>query len=166
MKNICTFLTVFFLFSALGFSQEKMRNTSNEKTQIQSKDRISKMMDSKEFEFIAITAYPLGSSPIDLTADGYSVTFGPEMIISNMPFYGRGYSGVTLSRDKGLKFQGKPENFSIGKNADGYEINARVNTENDQYTISLTLGNSGYGMLTISSNDRSTISYRGEIKSK
>ncbi len=164
MKNIYAAFTVLLLFSTVGFSQVKQTNTFKEKVQIQPQDRIAKMMDSREFEFVAITAYPLGSSPIDLTANGNSVTFGPEMIISNMPFFGRGYSGVALSKDKGLKFQGKPENFNIEKNAKNYEISVLVKGKNDTYTLSLRLAESGYGMLTITSNDRGAISYRGEIR--
>ena len=85
------------------------------------------------------------------------------MIVSNMPFYGRAYSGMALGRDKGMRFKGKPENFTITTTEKGFEINAEVKGENDTYFISITTGNSRFATLSISSSDRGTISYQGEI---
>ena len=80
-----------------------------------------------------------------------------------MPFYGRAYSGMAYGRDKGMRFKGKPEDFIITNTEKGYEINANVKGENDTYVISITAGNSSFATLSISSNDRGTISYQGEI---
>jgi len=123
------------------------------------------LLNTKNFEFIANTMIPMSGGTKNLVGSNYSITFTPEMIISNMPFYGRAYSGMALSRDKGMRFKGKPENFTITNTDKGFEINAEVEGENDTYFISITAGNSGFATLAISSNDRGVISYQGEIVS-
>lgn len=80
-----------------------------------------------------------------------------------MPFYGRAYSGMAYGRDKGMRFKGKPEDFNVVNTAKGFEASASVKGENDTYFISISVGNSGFATLSISSNDRATISYEGEI---
>lgn len=124
---------------------------------------IETLLNSKNFEFIANTMIPMSGGTKNLVGSNYSITFTPEMIVSNMPFYGRAYSGMALNRDKGMRFKGKPESFIITNTEKGFDINAEVNGENDTYFISITAGNSGFATLSISSNDRGTISYQGEI---
>ena len=127
--------------------------------------RIAGLLNSKSFEFVANTVFPIGDTPKNLVGNGYSVSFTPEMIISNLPYYGRGYTGMTLGRDKGMRFEGAPENFIISGEKD-YEVSAVVNGDTDTYTISMSVSISGYATLSISSDDRGTITYQGEIVSE
>lgn len=154
---------ILFVFCTLtvnkGFSQEKSR----EEKRIQIKEEISKLLNSQNFEFVGTTAFPNGSSPVDISSNNNSVSFTPDLIISFMPFYGTGYSGMVFGRDKGMRFKGKPENFTVTNVKKGYEVSGEVMGENDTYFISITIGDSGFAMLSISSNDRGTISYQGEI---
>lgn len=162
MKIHTILMTTLFCF-ILGntFAQEKSVKAqgSNETINMSS---IEELLNSKTFEFIANTAYPASGTPKNLVGSSYSVSFSPEMIISNLPFYGRGYSGMAMGRDKGMRFQGKPEKFSIEKKKE-YEVKTIVN-DGDTFEISLSVSDSGYATLTISSNNRGTISYQGEIK--
>ena len=146
-------LLVLFIFGS-ATAQVKVEKASNS---------IETLLNSKNFEFIANTMIPMSGGTKNLVGSNYSITFTPEMIVSNMPFYGRAYSGMTLNRDKGMRFKGKPENFTVNKSDKDFEINAEVEGENDTYFISITVGNSSFATLTISSNDRGTISYQGEI---
>jgi hypothetical protein len=64
-----------------------------------------------------------------------------------------------------MKFEGKPTVFSIEKNKKGYLIKAEVRGERDSYFLMLTVYFEGSAYLTINSNNRSSISYDGDIKS-
>lgn len=152
-QNILYIVLLFFVFGQVN-SQEKTEKA---------KSSIETLLNSKNFEFIANTAIPLSGPTKDLVGSNYSITFTPENIISNMPFYGRAYSGMAYGRDKGMRFKGKPENFNVKNKENGYEITATVKGEDDTYVISITTGSSGFATLSISSNDRGTISYQGEI---
>ncbi len=151
-----TILSVFLIFLVFGqvHSQEKTEKTNSS---------IEILLNSKNFKFIANTAIPLSGPTRNLVGSNYSITFTHEMVVSNMPFYGRAYSGMAYGRDKGMRFKGKPEDFNVVNTAKGFEASASVKGENDTYFISISVGNSGFATLSISSNDRATISYEGEI---
>lgn len=137
------------------------------KTQLPTKTDQSKMailLNSKNFEFIANTMYPLGQPPKNLVGSSYSVTFSPEMIISNMPFYWRAYSAMISGKDKGMRFKGTPEDFTVSEMKKGYEVKVTVKNDNNTYTILLTVSESGFASLSINTNNRDTLNYQGEVK--
>lgn len=162
MKTHTLLLSALFCFIIGSTSAQEKNIEANPNKEITDTGRITELLKSKTFEFIANTVYPASGTPKNLVGSGYSVTFSPEIIISNLPFYGRGYTGMTMGRDKGMRFEGTPENFTISEKND-YEINATVNGESDTYSISMEVSVSGYATLTISSNDRGTITYQGEV---
>jgi len=152
-------LLCFIIGSVSAQEKDLKANTSQE---INKASNIANLLNSQTFEFIANTAFPTSGSPKNLVGSGYSVTFSPEEIVSNLPFYGRAYSGMALSRDKGMRFKGKPENFTIVNNKE-YQVNTIVNDEGNTYEIALSVSESGFASLSISSNDRGVISYQGEV---
>jgi hypothetical protein len=155
MKALRIFYSLFVLFIFGSAAAQEKTEKSN--------SSIETLLNSKNFEFIANTAIPLTGATRDLVGSDYSITFTPEMVISNMPFYGRAYSGMAYGRDKGMRFKGKPENFNITNSDKGYEITVTVKGESDTYVISISAGNSSFATLSISSDDRGTITYQGEI---
>lgn len=158
LKILFGILFCFVLASASAQEKNLKGNTGKETTY---EEGISVLLNSKTFDFIANTMYPTTGTPKNLVGSGYSVSFSPEMIISQLPFYGRAYSGIAMDRDKGMRFKGKPEHFNIEKNKD-YQINTIVN-DGDTYQLSLSVSDSGNATLSISSNNRGTISYHGEV---
>lgn len=160
MKTRILLLMALFCFAFGNISAQEKNNRSEEIAKTDS-NRIERLLDSKTFEFIANTALPTGGSSKNLVGSGYSMTFTPEKIVSNLPFYGRGYSGMAMGRDTGMRFQGKPENFTVEKEKE-YQVKTSVN-DGDTFEIFLSVSNSGYATLTISSNNRGTISYSGEV---
>ncbi len=162
MKTQSIIIAAMFCFIFGNVSAQEKELKAKSPNEIENISNIESLMNSKTFEFVANTAYPSSGIPKNLVGSNYSITFSPEKIVSNLPFYGRAYSGMALGRDKGMRFQGIPENFIIEKNKE-YQGSATVNAENDTYEISLSVSNSGYATLAISSNDRGTISYQGEI---
>lgn len=162
MKTYKIIFAALFCFM-LGSLNAQDKPAKVELSTTTAESEIGALLRSKNFEFIANTAIPLSGPTKNLVGSNYSITFSPEMVISNMPFYGRAYSGMTMGRDKGMRFKGRAENFTVINSKNGYEVTTSVKGENDTYVISITTGNSGFATLSISSNDRGTISYQGEI---
>lgn len=160
MKIHTLLLTALFCFIFGNVSAQEKDKKSQEIVEADM-GRVESLLHSKSFEFKANTVTPASGAPKNLVGSGYSVTFSPEQIISNLPFYGRAYSGMRMGKDKGMKFQGKPENFNIEKD-ERFQVSTVVN-DSDVYEISMSVSNSGYATLTITSNARGTISYQGEI---
>lgn len=146
-----------------SFAQEKSRKQIKEEKKIEKQKQVEVLINAKEFVFVARTALPTGYRTVNLTSGSYTVKFHPDMIDSFLPFYGRAYSGVGYNNENGLKFKGKPEEFTIQKKAKNYQVNAVVKGESDVYRISMTVSSEGNSSLSINSNNRSTISYYGSI---
>jgi hypothetical protein len=154
---------LYFLILAPAYSQEKTKKELKEEQKIEKQKQVEVMVNAKEFVFVARKANPMGMKQIDLTTNANYLKFYPELIESEMPFYGQAYSGVGYSGDTGMKFKGKPEEFTVVKTKKNYQIDAKVKGETDLYRISLQVFFEGGAVLSITSNSRSTISYNGEI---
>jgi hypothetical protein len=164
MKTKIFYLVVFFnLIVSPVFSQEKTKKELKEESKLEQMKQVDLMVNAKEFVFVARTANPMGTRAIDLTTNTNYVKFQPELIDSYMPYYGKAYSGVGYGGDTGLKFTGKPEGFTVVKNKKNYQIDVSVKGETDIFRISLQVFFEGNASMSITSNNRSTISYTGEI---
>jgi hypothetical protein len=164
MKTKITILVILLsFFTATGFAQVKTKKELRESRRIEKEKQIEKLVHSKEFVFVGRTALPLGFRAIDLTTNSNYVLFQSDSIKSEMPFFGRGYSGIGYGKDAGLKFEGKAEGFTIEKKKKVYEIKATVKGESDTYRLMLSVFFEGNATLSIISNNRSSISYNGDI---
>jgi hypothetical protein len=146
-----------------GFSQEKTKKEIKEEKKIEKQKQIEAMVNDTDFVFVARTALPTGMRSVNLTTNQNYVKFKPDLIDSYMPFFGQGYSSIGYGGDTGLKFTGKPEEFTMVKTKKGFQIDAVVKSPTDNFKLSLTVGLEGSSSLSIISNNRSTISYQGEI---
>ena len=107
---------------------------------------------------------PQSGSVINLTTE-YNVDFHPEWIKSDLPFFGRGFSGIGYGgNDAGIKFEGKPTVYTVEKKKKNYAITAAIRGERDSYSMMLTVYFDGSATLFVNSNNRSSISYDGDIK--
>ena len=151
-----------FLFFGNASAQIK-KETMDSKQEVVS-DRIGELLASQKFEFIANTMFPLGQASKNLVGNDYSVIFSPEKIVSDLPYSGVAHRGMGVGRDKGMRFKGEPNNYSITESGNGYVVAAIVKTDSDSFSISMEVSKSGYATLTIDSKNRETVSYQGEVR--
>ena len=161
-KIIVTFLVTFFLTS--GYGQVNSRKEQREKNRIEKQHQIDTLIKSRVFVFVASRALPQGGNTIDLTTNSNFLKFRPDKIESYLPFFGRAYS-IDYGGDGGIKFEGKPQEYKVvtKKEGKGFEINVTVSVTRDNYKLLLIVGPDGNAFLTINSNQRSTISYNGNV---
>jgi hypothetical protein len=151
------------LIPGILFSQEKSKKELKAERKLEQQKKTEAMVTSKSFVFTGSMAYPQGGRSVNLTTTPNFVKFGPDEIESDMPFYGRAYSGAGYGGPTGLNFKGKPDEFTVEKTSKGYFIQASVKSDNDSYKLSLTVGTEGNASLSISSVNRSSMSYSGNI---
>lgn len=158
-------LLLFLSFSVMtGFAQEKTKKQLKEERELAKQKEIEALIESKEFEFVANRANPQGMRSIDMTTNDNFLRFKKDTIHSEMPFFGRAYGGVGYgSNSGGLDFKGLAKDYSIKKDKKNYTIKANVKENTDSYQIILNIYFNGGAYLSISSNNRSTIGYNGEI---
>lgn len=148
---------------ATGYSQEKSKKQLREERKTEKQKQTQALIDSKKFVFVGRTALPQGFNAIDLTTNANYLQFRPDTIKSEMPFFGRAFSGVGYGSDVGLHFEGAPQEFIVKKGKKSYEIKVVVKGKNDTYRVLLSVFFEGSATLSISSNNRSTISYNGDV---
>lgn len=163
-SKISILVAILALIMTAGFAQEKSKKEIKEEKKIEKQKQVEEMINSKAFDFVGRTALPTGYNSVNLTTTTNYVKYQPDLIDSYMPFYGRAFSGVGYGSDAGLQFTGKPEEFTVAKGKKNYQISATVKGEKDTFRLSLSVSFEGSASLTITSNNRSAISYSGEIK--
>lgn len=158
---ICTLVLVFSFTGSIA--QEKTKKQLKEEKKLEKQNQTSLLVNSKEFVFEAKMMVPQGARSVVLT-DYYAVEFHLDSIKSDLPFFGRGFSGIGYGGDSAMRFEGKPEKFSIEKTKKAYVVKTEVKTEQDYFSLLLSVNFDGSAYLSITSNNRSSISYNGDIK--
>lgn len=164
--SLVRLLTLTFLVFSLTntLAQEKSKKQLKEERKLEKQKQTALLVVSKEFVFVAETVLSQGGRTRTLTTNDYTVEFHPDLIKGDLPFFGRAYGGVGYGGDGGIKFEGKPKEFTIEKTKKAHEIKAEVKGENDTYSLLLSVYFDGNANLSINSNNRSPISYRGVIE--
>lgn len=158
---VLLFSLIFCISSTLA--QEKNSKLTKEEKRAQKEQQIEALMNSKEFLFEGRFALPTGSRQVNLASNPNFMKFQPDMIVSEMPYFGTAYSPTGYGNDTGVRFKAKPDKFEVTKGKKGWDIEAVVNDQIDNYKIYLSVSPSGSAQLSISCNRRSSISYTGEI---
>lgn len=163
IKNILI-ISILLLLTFVANAQQKSKKQLKEEKKAEQVKAIEELVNSKTFVFYANSALPQGYKTVHLTGSGYTVEFSPEVIKSYLPYYGRAYAGAGYGNDNGMKFEGKPEKYTVTLTKKNYRLNAEVKGEYDTYRLSMTIGFAGNASLNIISNNRSSITYNGEIR--
>jgi hypothetical protein len=159
IKSVCLVIILVLIPVSL-LSQEKSKKELKEERKLEQQKKTEALVNSKTFVFTGTMAHPQGGRSVNLTTTPNFMKFSPDLIESDMPFYGRAYSGAGYGGPTG-----KPDEFTFEKTSKGYFIQASVKADNDNYKISLTVGAEGNSSLSVSSVNRSSMSYSGNISS-
>lgn len=124
-----------------------------------------KLIDNKKFIFVPDRAFPQGGRSIDLTTNyGYIKIMGTETE-GDMPFFGRGFS-VPYGGDGGIKFDKttiKNEKLELNEKKMRISYSFEAQGKNDTFRINMDVSYNGNASVNIISNNRSAISYNGDI---
>ena len=162
IKSLITIVLLTLMMTS-AFSQEKSKKELKEEEKLQKQKQIEELINTKNFVFKGRWALPMGAKQVDLSTNPNYVKFNPDLMDGYMPFFGTATSGIGFGSDNTIKFKDKPESFNIVKNKKNFQVDAKVKGENDIYRISLSVSFEGSSSMSIISNNRSTISYQGEI---
>ena len=128
------------------------------------KQAIEMSVEAKDFAMTFDQISPLRGRNIILNSN-YTLEVRNDSVFADLPYYGQ----VTYVRpgvDGGIKFQEPYQNYvwkSTSKN-DKYEITMDIRQPDYQYRLFLTIWDNGKVTLSITSPQRDSITYYGEIK--
>ncbi|MFB6340583.1 DUF4251 domain-containing protein [Saccharicrinis sp. FJH62] len=121
------------------------------------------MVDSASFVFVPTQALPLSMRTQNL--DGtFRAKIQNDSIDSYLPFYGRAYKADYNSLDGPFSFDLPIEKYSTEKLKKQYLVQFQVQNNDDLVKFMFYIGETGYTTLTITSTNRQSISFYGNIE--
>jgi len=159
--QICV-IALFLIFAADVASAQKTKNQKKAE-KIAS---VKKMVDQKNYVFMAQRANPLGWTTINLNYN-YSLTVTQDSVDSYLPYYGRAYVAPinpTDPKQTGIQFISKDFDYqnSFSKNK-GWNITILPRNNRETRSLILNVSELGYATLSVISTNRQQISFDGYI---
>lgn len=158
------FLTLLFALNPV-MAQEKSRKEQKADDKNIRLEQTAALLEEGSFMFIAYAAFPQGGQAIDMTIQTNYVKIKPELVESFMPYYGMVSAGVGFGVDAGIKFKGKPDNFTVSPTKKKVIYRMNLNNPHDTFRLTLTIMPQGDAILVITSRGRDSITYNGRIYS-
>ena len=101
---------------------------------------------------------------INLTGSNYDVRISRDSLIAYLPYYGRAYSAPIGLDEAGYKFTSTK--FSLEttmRKKGGWQITINPKDTKDSVRMYFSISVNGYASLTISSNNKQSITYNGYL---
>lgn len=163
MKKFLFVLAVATLVTTVVFAQEETsRRDKRRAREKEHAELIRQLVESRNLEFIAQFAHPMGGSSISLTSQ-YSLDIRNDSVTSYLPFFGVAYSAEYGNTEGGIKFSQKANKMEWLTSAKGYTVKTEVKTTKDVYYLVLQITQAGYATLNVNSNNRQAIYFTGII---
>lgn len=138
-----------------------------------------RIVEAKNFRFVASTAIPMNSieinsilskmpggngSVINLTGNDYDVRITPDSLIAYLPYYGRAFSAPIDRNENGFKFTSTKFTFKNEvRKKGGWQLTINPQDTKENVRMSLSISTNGYATLIINSNDKQSITYNGYL---
>lgn len=149
---------VTLLFVQISYAQDTKKDNEEQKIA-----ETEKLVQSKNFVFIAQNAQPSNGRTINLTTL-YDIRLSADTIVADLPYFGRSFVAPINPSDGGIRFTSTRFTYSINeRKKGGWDITILPKDGKDVRQMYLTVSQEGYATLRITSNNRQNISFSGYI---
>lgn len=165
MNKTILIVVLVFAFMA-GHSQETEKLSRKEKKALkeaQKTEEIKALLDDKNYVFSPTQALPSGMRSRNLDGS-FRAKIHNDTIDCYLPFYGRAYSASYGSTDGPFTFTLPIEKYTMENSKKGYMVKFNVKNQNDNISFMFQIGETGSTTLNLTSTNRQTISYYGNIE--
>lgn len=126
------------------------------------KDKVKQVLESKNFVFKAQSASPSGGRVRSLTGE-YDLRIFGDSLVTYLPYFGRAYT-APMPGESGINFSTSDFDYKLDtRKKGGWEITMLPKDVRDVRQLFLTVTESGYATLQVTSNNRQPISFNGYI---
>jgi len=165
MKNI--FIVAVLIISVFSINAQETEKKSKKELKAEKKaqeiEEIKAIVESKTFVFKASNANPMKGRTINLTSD-YDVKITKDSIFSYLPYYGVAYSASYGGTDSPMIFDEPFETCDMEKTKNGYRVEVSTKNGSDKLEFYFNVSESGSTTLSVSSINRQSISYYGNLE--
>jgi len=131
---------------------------SNDKTAA-----IKQLVESQNYDFIAQSAMPMGGRTRQLTPD-YDFKVTKTKITAYLPYFGRAYTAPMDPTQGGINFSITAFNYTATpRKKGGWDISIKPGDAKDVQQLFLSISETGYATLQVTSTNRQAISFSGYI---
>lgn len=140
----------------------------------------AKLVEDQHLVFNATSAMPManadvtailnkmqngaGGGMIQLSGSLYQLKISKDSVEAYLPYYGRAYTASMNPDDSGIKFKSKKFNYkTTKKKKGGWIISIAPKDAKEVQNMILSVSESGYAVLNVTSNNRQAISFNGTI---
>ncbi|RZJ80798.1 MAG: DUF4251 domain-containing protein [Flavobacterium sp.] len=166
MKTFATFILLALTFTAMAQTD---------------KATTARIVEDKNFTFVATSALPLNSTEIsnvlrqmpiggnvggniNLVGSNYDVQITADSVIAYLPYYGRSFSAPMDRNETGFRFTTKKYSYDSKKTKKGgWNITINSKDVKDNVRMNFSVTQTGYATLSMSSNNKQSITYNGYI---
>ena len=161
MKKLKSSLRISFLMLFVILSQSVQAQTRQENKKVE----VKRLIESKEYVFLAESATPLSGSVIRLTSI-YFLKINKDSLDSHLPYFGVAFRAPMGTTESPLSFTSTDFDYSMKESKKaGFQIKIRINNPSDPDLLMLSITSSGFATLTVNSMHRQPISFYGELVS-
>jgi hypothetical protein len=158
LKKACPLL--FFL----SVSQGAVRAQSVPVDKKTFKIELGNLLESRNYTFVALSIMPMaGGGTHQLTAGDYSLVVTKGPIISQLPYFGTGYSAPADPTKAGIQFTSTDFDYTTTARKKGWEVLIKLKDNKDIQRLSLDIADNGYATLHVVSTEKQPVSYYGAI---
>lgn len=166
MKTFATFIMMAFTFTAMAQTD---------------KATTARIVEDKNFVFVATSALPMNvtdinnvlsrmpgnanaGGSINLAGGNYDVQITADSVMAYLPYYGRSFSAPMDRNDTGFRFTTKKYSYESKKTKKGgWNITINSKDVKDNVRMNFSVTQTGYATLSMSSNNKQSITYNGYI---
>lgn len=149
-----------FLLLSLPFSNYAQDNVSD----TSDLSPVAKMLLNHTYQFKATYVQPLSGRQRNVTGDNYTFKVEKDLLVADLPYFGKATSAPIGTSDVGMKFTSKDftyESKALTKSRE--QITIKPKDVSDVQQIYLIVYPDGTADLNITSNSRQAISYQGNL---
>ena len=124
------------------------------------------LVNSREFEIVSEWAVPQSGNNVSLIGNTNFIRFKGDSVNVYLPYFGERYSGGGYGTSGGIEYKGPIENFRVEERRNQQDLLLRFEGEQDSENLEflITLYPNGNANTSVTTSERSSITYRGEVE--
>ncbi|SFH30038.1 DUF4251 domain-containing protein [Pedobacter insulae] len=168
MNRIKIIISILLAFISIGVNAQTDKETTK------------RIIEAKDFVFIASSAIPMNSAEINnilsrmpggngggtisLTGGNYDVRITPDSLVAYLPYYGRAFSAPMDRNESGFKFTSTKFSYqNVTRKKGGWQITINPKDTKENIRMNFSVSQNGYASLVVSSNNKQSINYNGYL---
>jgi len=137
---------------------------ANSQTRENVDSAIERMLEEQNFTFRAERMLPQGGRQRILTETVYMLKLADKKLMVDLPYVGRAFVATPGNTNGGIRFTSLEYTYRIvNRRKEGWNVTISPKDVSDVRECQLTVFGNGAASLTVSSNNRTVISYQGRI---